>query len=178
MTDRTFRERREKVEFREALREFAESKTDTFALARYEESVADELARGYWQDVRDGLFAGRPLVEAGVTAMIASPRIGQQVQVWYRAGVREKMPHHGRVGIIRVVCHGRPRNHGIELDGVVVPIPCGNLRKPGAGDTARMPPRSLGSTETSADALPWYGHRPAGALAYWTIPRTDCTKTR
>lgn len=56
MTDRTFRERREKVEFREALREFAESKTDTFALARYEESVADELARGYWQDVRDGLF--------------------------------------------------------------------------------------------------------------------------
>lgn len=53
MTDRTFQERREKVEFREALREFAESKTDAFALAEYEERVADELARDYWQDVGD-----------------------------------------------------------------------------------------------------------------------------
>jgi hypothetical protein len=63
--------------------------------------------------------------------MIASPTIGQLVQVWYRDGMRDVMPHHGRVGPVTVVGRGKPRNHGVKIDGQTVIVPCGNLRKPG-----------------------------------------------
>lgn len=62
--------------------------------------------------------------------MLLNPRIGSQVQVWYRAGARELMPWHGRVGVIRVASRGKPRNHGIEIDGLLIAVPCGNLRRP------------------------------------------------
>lgn len=62
--------------------------------------------------------------------MIASPRVGQLVQVWYRVGVRDHMPYHGRIGKVVISCRGKPRNHGVRLDGRVVVVPCGNLRKP------------------------------------------------
>ena len=69
--------------------------------------------------------------------MMVHPRIGQPVQVWYatkpkRRGTlvpAEFMPHHGKVGLVLIVARGPgPRNHGIELDGQIIGIPCGNLR--------------------------------------------------
>lgn len=52
MTDRTFRERREKIEFREALREFAE-----FGISH----PLSEVEEQYWQDVRNGMFDDDPI---------------------------------------------------------------------------------------------------------------------
>jgi hypothetical protein len=60
--------------------------------------------------------------------MIVNPALGQRVQVWYRAKLAGFMPHHGAVGIVRVASRGRPRNHGIEIAGRLVVVPCGNLR--------------------------------------------------
>jgi hypothetical protein len=60
--------------------------------------------------------------------MMLNPRKGQPVQVWYRKGMREWMPYHGRVGTVAVVCRGKPRNHGVLIDGQLIAIPCGNLR--------------------------------------------------
>jgi hypothetical protein len=62
--------------------------------------------------------------------VLVNPKLGSKVQVWYRAGLREIMPHHGKIGTVSVVCRGRPRNHGVLLDGVIVSVPCGNLRRP------------------------------------------------
>jgi len=62
--------------------------------------------------------------------MLTNPKIDQLAQVWYRASVRDKMPYHGRVGRVMVVGKGRPRNHGVLLDGQIISVPCGNLRKP------------------------------------------------
>lgn len=64
--------------------------------------------------------------------MIVNPRIGQRVQIWYRAGLRDAMPLHGRVGGVEVRSRGRPRNHGGRVGGVLYVVPCGNLRVPGA----------------------------------------------
>ena len=83
--------------------------------------------------------------------MIVRPRPGQRVQVWYATkpksapkwlaaalGFKRKpgrpasefMPLHGRFGIVRIVARGGgPRNHGVEIDGEIVAVPCGNLRK-------------------------------------------------
>ncbi len=66
--------------------------------------------------------------------MMLNPRKGQRLQVWYNARVRGLMPLHGKVGFVRFATRSRPRNHGIEIDGKLYSIPCGNLRKAeGAG---------------------------------------------
>jgi hypothetical protein len=62
--------------------------------------------------------------------MLSCPKVGTLVQVWYAAQWRAFMPLHGRLGIVRVSGRGRPRNHGVEIDGVVWVVPAGNLRKP------------------------------------------------
>ena len=62
--------------------------------------------------------------------MIVNPRYGHVVQVWYRASVRDIMPLHGKLGGVEIVGRGRPRNHGVKIDGRGYVIPCGNLRKP------------------------------------------------
>jgi len=62
--------------------------------------------------------------------MIASPKTGQRVQVWYRESLRGFMPLHGKIGKVVVSSRGKPRNHGVEIDGTMFVIPCGNLRKP------------------------------------------------
>ena len=60
--------------------------------------------------------------------MIFHPRPGQHVRVHYAKRVASTMPHHGAVGIVRVVAHGPgPRNVGVEIDGKLVVIPRGNL---------------------------------------------------
>lgn len=61
--------------------------------------------------------------------MIFNPRIGQVVRVHYAAKAAPHMPYHGQIGTVEVVCKGRPRNHGIRIDGELVVIPCGNLQK-------------------------------------------------
>ena len=70
--------------------------------------------------------------------MMLNPRRNQRVQVWYRAKVRRHMPLHGKVGTIVVCSRGKPRNHGVRIDGRVFVVPCGNLRKvsdtPNAGN--------------------------------------------
>jgi hypothetical protein len=71
--------------------------------------------------------------------MIANPRKGQRVQLWYGSGGtrkrpslhRDRMPWHGRIGVVVVSSRGKPRNHGVRMDdGTVVVVPCGNLRPP------------------------------------------------
>lgn len=57
--------------------------------------------------------------------MVSSPKPGQPVQCWYKD---RGMPHHGKVGVVRIVGKGRPRNHGVEIGGVIVVVPAGNLR--------------------------------------------------
>lgn len=63
--------------------------------------------------------------------MIVHPRPGSTVQVWYRKDRAGSMPHHGQLGTVRIAAKGPgPRNHGIELDGRMVIVPCGNIRNP------------------------------------------------
>jgi len=62
--------------------------------------------------------------------MLASPKVGQTVQVWYAQKWRALMPYHGRMGTVVVSSRGKPRNHGVEIDGKLIIVPCGNLRKP------------------------------------------------
>jgi len=82
--------------------------------------------------------------------MIAFPTPGRPVQVWYRASVRSVTPWHGRTGVVVIPAaphrgrgvesvrlskgamrcrrHRGPSNHGIDIDGTLVVVPCGNLR--------------------------------------------------
>jgi hypothetical protein len=62
--------------------------------------------------------------------MISYPTLGQRVQVHYAARYAKSMPLHGRVGRVIYVCRGRPRNHGVQIDGRAYSIPAGNLRCP------------------------------------------------
>lgn len=59
--------------------------------------------------------------------MLVHPRIGTDVVVWYRAGMREHMPFHARMGKVVIRGKGKPRNHGVEIDGQMIVVPCGNL---------------------------------------------------
>jgi hypothetical protein len=62
--------------------------------------------------------------------MLVYPRLGQPAQVWYRPGLRDSRPLHGKVGPVMVVSRGPgPRNHGVILGGVLHVLPCGQLRK-------------------------------------------------
>lgn len=62
--------------------------------------------------------------------MIANPRPGQAVMVWYNKSVAARRPLHGQVGVVAIPSRGRPRNHGVVISGVLHVIPCGNLREP------------------------------------------------
>lgn len=60
--------------------------------------------------------------------MIFHPRIGQRVRLHYARRVAPVMPHHGKVGVVRVVSTGAgPRNVGVEINGRTVVVPRGNL---------------------------------------------------
>lgn len=58
--------------------------------------------------------------------MMLNPRLEQRVQCWYK---QVRMPLHGKIGVVKLVSHGKPRNHGVEVDGRFYVVPCGNLRK-------------------------------------------------
>lgn len=56
------------------------------------------------------------------------PTVGQRVRVHYAKATAPQMPYHGRTGVVRIVATGRgPRNVGVEIDGVIIVIPRGNL---------------------------------------------------
>ena len=61
--------------------------------------------------------------------MMANPRIGQEVLIWYRASMRGLMILHGCGGYVVGVGRGRPRNHLVKIGLAYFVIPCGNLRK-------------------------------------------------
>lgn len=58
-----------------------------------------------------------------------NPKRGSIVQIWYRD---KSMPFHGRYARVVVAGTGKPRNHLVRVDGELVIVPCGNLRKPKA----------------------------------------------
>lgn len=62
--------------------------------------------------------------------MIANPRKGMTVQVWYNKRIAPEMHLHGKTGTVTVVSKGKPRNHGVMIEGVLWCVPCGNLRLP------------------------------------------------
>ena len=63
--------------------------------------------------------------------MIANPRKGDIVQIWYRTGVRDGMPWHGAIASVEIAGRDKPRNHGVRpLDSEdIICVPCGNLRE-------------------------------------------------
>lgn len=61
--------------------------------------------------------------------MLANPRLGTQVQIWYNKRIAPVMPLHGKIGTVVIVSKGRPRNHGVLVDGQMYVIPCGNINK-------------------------------------------------
>lgn len=61
--------------------------------------------------------------------VLCNPRLNQLVRIRYAAGYAHLMPLHDMIGIIRVVGNGRPRNHGVEVQGRMYAIPAGNLMK-------------------------------------------------
>lgn len=62
--------------------------------------------------------------------MMANPKPGQLVRVHYAKRYAHTMMLHGKVGRVVVVCKARKcRNHGVDIDGVMWVIPCGNLHK-------------------------------------------------
>lgn len=61
--------------------------------------------------------------------MIFGPKTGECVQLWYAKAFAHLWPFHGRFGVVRIVGSGKPRNHGIEIDGKIVVVPCGNIKR-------------------------------------------------
>lgn len=62
--------------------------------------------------------------------MMANPNKGQLVRVHYAKRYAHIMPYHGKIGRVVVVCKAKKcRNHGVEIDGQMIVIPCGNLYK-------------------------------------------------
>lgn len=61
--------------------------------------------------------------------MICNPRIGQTVQLWYADKWRPWVTIHGLIGTVVKRSNGKPRNHMIEVEGRLVIVPCGNIRK-------------------------------------------------
>jgi len=61
--------------------------------------------------------------------MMANPRLGQTVQIWYKKSLADWFPLHGKIGTVVIVCKARKcRNHGVLVEGRMYAVPCGNLR--------------------------------------------------
>ncbi len=64
--------------------------------------------------------------------MLCRPKLGQPVLIRYNPNMRGGelgTNLHGKEGIVKIVGNGKPLNHGVEIDGVLYVIPCGNLNK-------------------------------------------------
>ena len=60
--------------------------------------------------------------------MISWPALGQMVRIHYAAKAQAARPLHGKVGVVVVASRGKPRNHGVVIDGQMYVIPAGNLQ--------------------------------------------------
>jgi len=61
--------------------------------------------------------------------MLVHPRLHERVTIHYAARYGRYMPLQDRQGVVVLVGTGKPRNHGIEVDGRVYCVPCGNLNR-------------------------------------------------
>ncbi len=59
--------------------------------------------------------------------MLINPKINQLVQLKYSKKKWPKALLQGKIGKIVIVGRGKPRNHAIEIDGIVYVVPCGNM---------------------------------------------------
>lgn len=59
--------------------------------------------------------------------MLSSPKPGQLVRLRYAKKFAHLFHLHGKEGVVRIVGKGRPRNHGVEIAGLIVVVPAGNL---------------------------------------------------
>ena len=87
------------------------------------------------EDIRSPHETQTPDIFRAKHGVLINPPIGYRAQVWYRENMRW-MPHHGKTGeIVLVGKRGEfnkpgPRNHMIQFeDGLIVNVPCGNLKK-------------------------------------------------
>lgn len=85
--------------------------------------------------------------------MMSNPRKGALAQVWYNKRLAPEMPLHGKIGVVKIASKGKPRNHGIEIDGVMWVVPCGNLRPPGGH---RRPDEFSRQEQALVEALAWH----------------------
>lgn len=63
--------------------------------------------------------------------MLANPKPGTLVRIQYRRALHPIAPLQGKIGVVEVVSKGKPRNHGVRVDGRLHVIPCGHLVKLG-----------------------------------------------
>ena len=59
--------------------------------------------------------------------MITNPKINQLVQLKYN---KKKWPTallQGKIGTIVLAGKGKPRNHAVNVEGVIYIVPCGNI---------------------------------------------------
>lgn len=61
--------------------------------------------------------------------MMLNPRKGQRVQCWYNKKFCHLYELHGKIGTVVIPSRGKPRNHGVMIDGRFHVVPCGNLNK-------------------------------------------------
>lgn len=61
--------------------------------------------------------------------MLANPRRGQIVKIWYGKKTRDQMTLHGKLGFVEIISTGKPKNHGVRVNGTLHVIPCGNINK-------------------------------------------------
>lgn len=61
--------------------------------------------------------------------MLSNPEVGQAVELRYSPGRRRLTHLHGKAGTVVVRGKGRPRNHGVMVEGTLYVVPAGQLRK-------------------------------------------------
>ena len=82
--------------------------------------------------------------------MIFHPRAGNRVCIHYAKRSASIMPNHGRSGVVRIVSNGPgPRNVGVEISGLLVVVPRGNLVSIGKRRTNR--PKSTPAEATGVE---------------------------
>ena len=64
--------------------------------------------------------------------MVSYPQPGEAVKIRYSQKTERlfgPMPLQDYKGVVEIVGHGKPRNHGVRIGEVLHSIPCGNLMK-------------------------------------------------
>jgi len=63
--------------------------------------------------------------------MLANPKLGDLVRLAYAKKRHPIAPLQGAVGVVEIISRGKPRNHGVRVDGRLHVVPCGHLIKLG-----------------------------------------------